>query len=634
LLAWKLSHRHAVLLTGLFLSAAVCYGQQLQVLLPQQERVAGKGIEFGVDKITNTFVWTANADVDVPTSYGQFRFVNQYRSSAFRTASVATRDDQQSQIAWEAPIAPTLKAVLRQGWQLSQDSRSVGLNSLQRVNGAAGISFAPVPEASVEALGGLESSSQLGMHATGPVAILRGVLDNYNLDDWHLNSTAIADWQKLDSRRTNSDLDVLASVVRVLDEGTSLKLSAQQTLRGREFFTSVAPSLPLNVEQRAEDIQLINADISYPISQVLGIGFTGSLTSTKINRSYDTPMQDLVLTSVSRQLSELAIDIEGHASYTLPGFTAFLSGAVFQRSEQNGVQDVFGLQPSALQALRGQEFQRDNETFRTRMLARGEWYAGMQDTIRLDVTSWLLRYDTPSPLNDDDRDELSTAATLSWSRKLSHALTMNLGVSGQYLHLVFLRATRSAFNNVNRVLRLSPSFVLRTSVLMMQPQFEILANYTAYDYDGLSASARSFSFRQVSYRDSLRVRLTPTFNLESQILFRYFERASLQWNAFAESPETGNLEYLVKLLLSADVAPNASVHTGIRLYTLDQRSIAIGAPQVLSGSLHSVGPEVALRYATYAGSTLSLSGWYEFQTINQTQTRYLPNLLLRCLVRI
>ena len=127
------------------------------MLLPQQERVAGKGIEFGVDKITNTFVWTANADVDVPTSYGQFRFVNQYRSSAFRTASVATRDDQQSQIAWEAPIAPTLKAVLRQGWQLSQDSRSVGLNSLQRVNGAAGISFAPVPEASVEALGGLES---------------------------------------------------------------------------------------------------------------------------------------------------------------------------------------------------------------------------------------------------------------------------------------------------------------------------------------------------------------------------------------------------------------------------------------------------------------------------------------------
>jgi len=290
--------------------------------------------------------------------------------------------------------------------------------------------------------------------------------------------------------------------------------------------------------------------------------------------------------------------------------------------------------PASLQAVRAQEFQRDNETFRTRLLARGDYLPSERDTFRLEVSGWLLRYDTPSPLNDDDRDELSTIATVSWSRKLSSNLSMNLGLSGQYLHLVFLRATRSAFNNVNRVLRLSPSFVLHTSGVTMQPQFEILANYTAYDYDGLSSAARSFSFRQISYRDSLRVRLTPMFNVESQILFRYFERASLQWGAFAESPETGNLEYLVKLLLATNVTPLASIHTGIRLYTLDQRSIAIGVPQILTGSLHSIGPEVAIRYATMAGSTLSLSGWYEFQTINVTQTRKLPNVLLRCIVRI
>ncbi|MEY2719918.1 MAG: hypothetical protein RLZZ273_1284, partial [Bacteroidota bacterium] len=152
----------------------------------------GRGIEFGVDKITNTFVWTGNADVDLTTSVGQFRFVNQYRSSAFRTASVATRDDQQSQIAWEVPVASTLRTVLRQGWLLSQDSRSIGLNSLQRINGALGLVYTPMPEASVEALGGLESSSQLGVHATGPIAIMKGTLDNYLVDDWNISSNAIA----------------------------------------------------------------------------------------------------------------------------------------------------------------------------------------------------------------------------------------------------------------------------------------------------------------------------------------------------------------------------------------------------------------------------------------------------------
>jgi len=596
--------------------------------------VPGKGIEFGVDKITNTFVWTGNADVDIATSVGQFRFVNQYRSSAFRTASVATRDDQQSQIAWEVPIAATLRSVLRQGWLLSQDSRSVGLNSLQRINGALGIVYTPIPEASIEALGGLESSSQLGNNATGPVAIVKGILDNYLVDEWNISSSAIADWQQLDARRTNTDADLSARISRTIDDGTSLKLSAQTTMRGREFFTSVAPSLPLNVEQRRENLQQVYADISYGISSELGIGFTGSLLSNSIDRSYDTPMQDIALTSVSRQLSELAIDAEAHIQYRMQSFSGYVSGSVYQRSEQNGVVDLFGLGGAPLQAVRAQEFQRDNETFRTRLLVRGEFLATDRDTMRLDVSGWLLRYDTPSPLNDDDRDELSTIATLSWSRKISPSLSMSLGVSGQYLHLVFLRATRSAFNNVNRVLRLSPSFVLRTKAVMMQPQFEILANYTAYDYEGLSSAARSFSFRQVSYRDSMRLRLTSMFNIESQVLFRYFERASLQWGAFAESPETGNLEYLVKLFLTTDISPLASVQTGIRLYTLDQRSIAIGVPQILTGSLHSIGPEVALRYATTAGSTLSLAGWYEFQTINVTQWRRLPNLLLRCIVRI
>ena len=230
--AWKLSHSHLCLLLGVVLAAHTCYGQQLQTLLPLQDRVAGKGIEFGVDKITNTFVWTGNADIDLPTAVGQFRFVNQYRSSAFRTASVATRDDQQSQIAWETPLASTVSAVLRQGWLLSQDSRSVGLNSLQRINGALGLRYAPIREASIEALGGMESSTQLGVHATGPVAIVRGVLDDYLLDDWNLSSSAIADWQKLDARRTNTDVDVTARVSRELDEGTSLRLSAQTTLRG------------------------------------------------------------------------------------------------------------------------------------------------------------------------------------------------------------------------------------------------------------------------------------------------------------------------------------------------------------------------------------------------------------------
>ncbi|MCX6141213.1 MAG: hypothetical protein NTX15_10375 [Candidatus Kapabacteria bacterium] len=150
------------------------YAQQIAPLLQQPNASYGRGIEFGVDKITNTFVWIGNADVAIPTDIGELRLYNQYRSSAFRTVTLATRDDQFSQLSWAYPFSSGLKAIVRQGWVLSRDSRSVGLNSLERLNAAAGIRYEPSPVGMVEALAGIEASSQLGIRATRPLISTSG----------------------------------------------------------------------------------------------------------------------------------------------------------------------------------------------------------------------------------------------------------------------------------------------------------------------------------------------------------------------------------------------------------------------------------------------------------------------------
>lgn len=624
----------AVLLGFYLFSPLSGYAQQIAPLLHAPETRFGKGIEFGVDKITNTFVWIGNADVDVSTDLGQFRLYNVYRSSAFRTSTLATRDDQQMQLSWMHPIGDGLQAVARQGWILSRDSRSVGLNSLERLNIAAGLHYEPSPVAMVEAIAGVEASSQLGVRATGPLAGISGRLSNFDAEDWMISGTGLADWQLLDAQRTNTDLDLRAQVVRSLAEGSTLRLSMESVNLGREFYTVIDPTQPLDVEQRSERRLVFGGDVSYAVTSSLTLGLITSLSSAGVNRSYEEAVSTISLTAVERQLRELLFDVEAYAQIHLPRLTFMAGGAVYQRSEQNGVSNLHGLSEDDLEAIRSQEFQRDNETFRSRMFGRGEWYPSDIDTVRLDVTGWLLRYDTPSQSNDDDRDELATVATITYARRLSDILSMSLGLSGQYLHLVFLKATRSALNNENRVLRFSPSFHVTGSVVRMQPQFEILANYTVYDYEGTASSVRSFSFRQLSYRDSIRVQLTPVLHAESQILLRYYERATLQWSEFAETPETGSLEYLAKLLIFSQPSRQWSIGAGVRLYTMNQRSILAGAPPVSIGSVESVGPEVVLRFIANDGSLLSLTGWYEFQRINVTGRRELPNLLLRAVVRL
>lgn len=620
-------------IVGLF-SASFGYAQQLAPLLQPKKATFGEGIEFGVDKIANTFVWICNADIHIPTSFGELRLYNNYRSSAFRTVTLTTRDDQFSQLSWSYPLSQDLKALVRQGWVLSRDSRSVGLNSLERLNAAAGVRYEPSPLGMIEAIAGVEASSQLAVSAAGPLAGISGRLTDLDIEQWMLSGNGLADWQRLDAQRTNTDVDLRAQVVRSLAEGSVLRLSVESANLGREFYTTIDATQPLNVEQRAERRLVVGGDVSYAVTQALTLGLVTSLQSSGVKRSYGQPVGLISLTSVERQLQELVIEVEGYTQITLPTITFTGGGSIFQRSEKNGVDNIHGLDEAALSSIRAQEFKRDNQTLRTRMFGRGEWRPSSVDTVRLDVTGWLLRYDTPSSSNDDDRDELASVATLTYARRLSRNLSASLGLSGQYLHLVFLKASRSALNNVNRALRLSPTLHITGSVVRMQPQFEILANYTVYDYEGSSSSVRSFSFRQMSYRDSIRVQLTPHLHVESQVLLRYYERSTLQWAVFAESPETGGLEYLTKLLIFS--APNEqwSVGAGIRVYNLNQRSILLAIPSVSLGSVQSVGPEAVLRYRAPDASTLTLTAWYEFQKINFSSRRELPNLLLRAIIRL
>lgn len=608
-----------------------CQAQQISPLLQAREAPFGKGIEFGVDKITNTFVWVGNADVGIQTEVGFLRFVNQYRSSAFRTSTLATRDDQAWQGSWLHPLGSGIDAVVRQGWIVSRDSRSIGLNELERLNIAGGLRYTPREEISLEVLAGVERSSQLGVTATGPVAGLVGRITDLDVDQWVISADGIADWQRLDAQRRNSDIEFRSSIVRALSEGSTLRLSVESVNLGREFFTTLTQQSILDVEQRSERRLGASADITYAVTDILSVNLRSSITSGAVDRSYASPVAALPLSFVERQLRELVVDVEGYMTVATSVFSITGGGSIYQRSELNGVQNIHGASDADVQSVRLQELQRDNQTLRTRLYGTASWLLSPRDTVRADVTGWLVRYDTPSATNDDDRDELATVATLSYGTRLSSALRMNISISGQYLHLVFLKASRSALNNVNRVLRLSPSFVYETPRVRLQPQFEILANYTVYDYEGSASSVRSFSFRQLSYRDSIRVHLSPSVFVEAPLLFRYFERATLIWSDFAERPETGNLEYLAKVLIFSAPSNAWSVGAGVRIYTLEQQSLLQGG---LSGSTRSVGPEMAFRYTASGGSTLTLSGWYEFQTINVTQRRELPNLLLRTVVRL
>lgn len=615
----------------LVVNAGGLVAQQMAPLLHPDPNVLGSELRFGVDKIANTFLFTGNADITQETPFGTLRWVNAYRSSAFRTQTTAIRDDETSQLGLEFPLGSSITALLRQSWILSRDSRSLGLSSLERLNGAAGLRYEPIPEARVELLGGLENTTQLGQVATGSIVGLSGRLRDFGIDDWLFSSRLLADYHRMDAQRTNTDAEVRADVVRTIGDGSALRVAAAYTSLRRDFFTTLtgAPN-ELSVETRGERRVQVDANVMYQLTENVRAGMTASVQMAGIDRQYGQAVADIPITAVNRNLSELVIDLNAELEGRTASTTGLVSASLYRRDEQNGVLARFGIAGDDLASLQSQEKQRDNNTLRTSMMGRGEWRPSRNDTVRLEGTTSLLRYDTPSDVNYDDRDELTGIVKVSYTRRVSEGLAASVELSGKYLHTVFLKAQRSSQNNENRVIRLAPQIWITGRVVTMRPLLEVLANYTVYDFEDRAASIRSFSFRQISYRDSMLVRLTPTLHGEAQILIRYDERSLFAWADFAEAPETSNLEYLTKFLVFSRLGTILSVGAGVRLYSLERRMIdqTPGLPG-LGNSVRFWAPETSIRYTLTNGSTLTVSGWYEFQRINVTGRRELPNLLLQ-----
>ncbi len=269
---------------------------------------------------------------------------------------------------------------------------------------------------------------------------------------------------------------------------------------------------------------------------------------------------------------------------------------------------------------RSQEEQRNYSALWLQLSLGSVHRLGIGDTLTWRAELSNQRYDTPSRLNTDDRDEQHIGGQLRYIRQLSLAsvATAELGVRRQ--HLVFLSANRSAWNHKLYTLWLRWAVRWSQQRLRWSPQWELLSTYTVRDYP-FTRQLQDLSIRQWSYSDSIAVRLHPEWLLELQPLYRYRTVGRLQWSTFAEFVQARTQEYSVRVLAVWETSTQAWA-AGVQLSHLS--GIQFGQPL----QQRSVGPYFRLRIANFGRGRLSSSGWYEWRWIDGKAAGRFPMLQL------
>ncbi len=589
------------------------------------------------ERNVNTYNWIGRLTLDTTLSTLSVHLAEQYTSNIIRIDGPTFQPDRnqtsnQNGLVLEVgtPLTESVQARARWNSLTNSDNRSLARGDRSIHSALGGIRFSTGPELMVTPMFGYRWEEQLGNRDRGPSYAVEASSHGMQLEGFDLSGEG-------SFRRDNLDPRVVQSIGGVVGaEKRFVGLSRDSVALGYRNFRREYYALTGNtVERRDESIFSAGNLLDYEVNKNLTTSFFGSVSDRKLDittREIEPTAADSVI-RFGNAVEEFFLDAGVRASYRSDdGRTR--ADARFSYSERNENHTALRSGPmtpaneTLFRKRDEDERTKDNLAGRTSMFGSVVFPIGYANDISISGGASILRYDTPSAANDEDRDELLSVLSITSTHRLGPMLDLSLTLAGNLSHVVYLFAANSANNNYNRVLRLFPRTVFRpTRDIVTMNGAEVLANYTVYDFEDQATRIRSFAYRQFSWVDSTSVELTSRIGLDFVGYLKLYERGQLKWDEFKERTENSFTEKTYSLDVRFSPSQGLFFSVGVRYFS-QSRYAHTGETKVLDSFFRTVGPTCAMMWETERGSVVGLNGWFENRQNTDGSRRSIANMSL------
>jgi hypothetical protein len=515
------------------------------------------------------------------------------------------------------------------------DNKGTGLNNVSSESVLGGGEYVPFTWMSVTPMAGYRWDTQAGIRDRGMTYMLGARVPAFEADGYLVSGNAQYREDFLAPRRLEGDF-ARFSVEKVFSPYARDSLDVGVNRNRHEFY---APA-DSTIESRTEQVLSFADKLDYDIDPALGSTFFVSINGRGLDkdiRNWNAVAPQNM--QFNTRINEFRFDTYVQSVYRTPeGRTAaWLRLYYSERSETHSAKLPGTTSPSIdtlFAQSNAQEHINDNTARRTQLSGMVDVPVSTSDMIEFSGSIGILRYDTPSDQNLEDRDELLVALTLATSHRISRSLELGVVLEGTIDHLVYLLKERSANNNYNRVLRLSPRTIYRpVPWINSLNAFEVLANYTVYDFEQQLPSVKSFSYRQLGWLDSTSVDLTHRIGFEFFAYWKVYDRGQLDWSQFRERLESAATELTYAVQCRVRPAAGTFFAVGIRYFGQTRYTYAEGAKQVDS-FLNSIGPTCSISWDPGPHSRIQFQGWYEKQRQPDGGSRSLASMTMNIYVNL
>lgn len=601
-------------------------------------------VEAGLERDVNQYRWRMGGGSSVTTGDWQFDLQNVFLSDAFILFEDQLRFRDENQLAWRArrpfnanwtSISEGRLSYFSQSRVLIQQAYS-GLEYRPtesfRIRPSAGVAWDQRPGGMVEQ-GSSPLRSDVGPAGALDLAYTPGLRGPYSL-----SMSGSGSYFSMRPRRGYT-VSVRTSGGGSFEE-TTLESRLRYGAARRDVYQSASfLNRGLPTDRLSETVEATSSDtlaFGVGVQAPLGSGFrlTGSIDGSMMRRFIRTHRAPGETLYFDTDLNRRAVDVEIGMGYAGRGRSARIILAVAAESESRRLTNRDQL-PEA-QASQNSIILQQADFERSMIALRSNFHSRIGDrgSVRLESLFSILRRDTPQ-INLDDRDEAYHNAAASVSYRWSRYLETELTVFGSHFHTVYLRAARSAENNVQQSLRFRPRVRWTPdNASRIELRSEVRATYTVDDFTLPGRRPTDQSAREMRYELDVDRDLGAGLRFVGEAGFADLRLGRLLWGSFAEIPFDTLQTYNGWFRLQAGSQIVSEI--GFRYFIRTSFSRSVGIRYPVSGDesafisrpgrewIRQIGPTAALTAHFGSGSMLQFTGWYNIQRISHRLYGSLP----------
>jgi hypothetical protein len=504
------------------------------------------------------------------------------------------------------------------------DDRKIGINEASYSSAAFFLKWLPLTGAYLSPFLGYTNNRQIGESDFGYLYGTELFSEHKFFEDIDLRTYfKYLNEDILPRRNLTRNLDI--KLANNFNEYSQNTITAAYSLLSKDFYfladsvTQKEFHVLNNLQTRAESYYYLQDRLTLDnISKGFGLNLRGQAAFRKISR--DTRYHSLKNISTSLfdvDVQEFRLEFETAANFSFPWIDASLILLYQERDEKHITKRITGtdvFSGSELSKVYDEkaniEGQKNNNSLNASVSLHGDSKISDSDILSFNIIQSKLKYDTPSKLNFDDRDELLSFAKLEYRRKINSLFDLFLNLEGSLHHTVYLFAERSSNNNIRRVIRFGPGGYYHGKNFTTKNTFEVSANYTVYDFQNITSNNRSFSFRQSLFQDStiLKINRNLTFNFTGYL--KYSEQGEFIWESFSGKPikDLREIYFEPKIYVTRNYF---SFGVGLRYFDLTSFSYSAKIRKMES-DYKSVGPVSEINVKFKQRLNLRIYGYYEF----------------------